>query len=229
MPRLLALLNSFTAIFLLAAAALAQTQAGATASPAKAPALQAAPQPGTTVIQAPAPAPVFFTGEAKVSSKVDKTVISVGEIINYSMEVEIPEGYGAAIPPPGAQLGEFLIRKYDFPPAKKKGGRLVQQFNFQITAYTTGESSIPPVPVIIAKDKTPVRAVLAEEIRIRVAPVTGEAEMEIKDVKAPVEAPYNYKPLLIAGIILFSIIALRCTAPRQRQARRLAIRSPTVW
>ena len=89
---------------------------------------------------------------------------------------------------------------------------MVQQFNFQITAYTTGELSIPPVPVIIAKDKTPVRAVLAEDIRIRIAPVTSEADMEIKDIKAPLDAPYNYKPLIIAGIIVLSFIALAVAA-----------------
>ena len=62
------------------------------------------------MVAAAPPQPVLFTGEAKVSSKVDKLVITVGEIITYEMAVEVPKGYDVAIPPHGAQLGEFLIR-----------------------------------------------------------------------------------------------------------------------
>ena len=160
------------------------------------------------MLQAPSQPPAFFTGKARVNSSVDKLVISVGELIAYKMEVELPRGYSAAIPPPGAQLGQFLIRKYDFPEPEKKDDRVIQRFNFQITAYNTEELSIPPVPVIIRKDRQMVKVILTEEIKIKIAPVTGAEDMEIKDVKPPMSVPFEYRPLLIAGSIIAGLIAL---------------------
>jgi len=193
---------------ILAGTALAQGQSQNPAQPTPAPALQPAPQPGSTIVQVPSQAPAFFTGEARVHSRVDKTVITVGEIINYRMEVEIPKGYSAAIPPPGAQLGQFLIRKYEFPEPEKKADRMILRFNFQITAYTTEELSIPPVPVIIRKDKQIAKVILSEEIKINIAPVTSAEDLEIKDIKPPGAVPFEYKPLLIAGSIIAGLVAL---------------------
>jgi len=111
--------------------------------------------------------------------------------------VEIPEGYSVAIPPPGAQLGEFLIRSYDFPKPVKKRGRTIFKFSFKLTAYTTGELEIPPVPIIIQKEGKPVRVLLTQKIRILIAELSNPEELEIKDVKAPVGIPFNYKRLVI--------------------------------
>jgi hypothetical protein len=208
MNRRLQLPISAALLLLLAFTGRAQgpsVQAGATARP---PVLTPAAQAGATAAAAPAPMPMLFTSEARVSSKVDRLIITVGEIINYQMEVEFPKGYAVAIPPPGAQLGEFLIRNYEFPQAEIKGDRMVQKFNFKITAYSTGEALIPRLPVIINKDKQAVRVILTEEIKISVAPVSSAEDMEIKDVKPPLEAPFNYKPLLIAGLVILGLAVI---------------------
>jgi len=214
------------ALLVLGAALAAKAPAGESPAGTTTP-LKPASQAGTTVMTAVKDSPELFLGQAKVYSKVDKLVITVGEIINYEMEVEVPQGYEVAIPPPGAQLGEFLIRKYEIPPPQKKGERAVQKFIFKITSYATGESSIPPVPVILLKNKNPVRAVLAEEIRVRVAPVSSAEEMEIKDIKPPLPAPFDYKPLLITGVVLALLIAIGIAAVLAvRRMRRPAMPLP---
>ncbi len=141
----------------------------------------------------------FFTGSAQLISRVDKFIITVGEIITYEMEVSVPEGYDIALPPPGAQLGEFFIRDYQFPSPEKKAGKVEQKFIFKITAYTTGELVIPPVPVMIMKQDKTVARLLAQEIRIQIAPVTSPEELEIKDIKPPSSLPFNYLPWLIGA------------------------------
>jgi len=209
MNRRFQLLSSAAIFLLFAAAGRAQkpsVQAGATA---KTPMLTPAAQAGAA---APSPLPMLFTSEARVSSKVDRLIITVGEVIDYRMEVEFPKGYAVAIPPPGAQLGEFLIRNYEFPTAEIKNERMVQKFIFKITAYSTGELVIPRLPVIITKDKNPVRVILAEEIRVRVAPVTSAEDMEIKDVKPPLDAPFHYKPLLVLGLVILGLATIGVSA-----------------
>lgn len=209
MLKRLALNNSLIPLLLIAGSLWAQSKnpgimSGATASPV----IQPAPQTGATAFQVPSQTPAFFTGEVRVKSRVDKTVITVGEIINYQMEIEFPKGYSVSIPPPGAQLGQFLIRKYDFPEPETKPDRMTRRFNFQITAYVTEELSIPPVPVFIQKDNQIVKVILTEETKINVVPVSSPEDMEIKDVKPPVKVPFEYKPLVIAGAILFGLIAV---------------------
>jgi len=199
MKRLLPLLNSLALWLALANTAAAQTPAAK---------LAPAPAQGATTLATLPAKPEPFLDEARVYSRVDKLVITVGELIDYQMEVDLPKGYEAAIPPPGAQLGEFLIRNYEIPAPEKITGRVKQKFIFKITAYATGESSIPPVPVIIMKDKQPAAMILAEEIRIRVAPVTSAEDLEIKDIKPPLPAPFNYRPLLISGAVIAGLLAI---------------------
>lgn len=153
--------------------------------------------------------PLLFTGKARVVSKVDKLIIFMGDIISYEMEVEIPEEYSVATLPPGAQLGEFLIRSYDFPkkPVKKRG-QVIFKFSFKLTAYTTGELKIPPVTVIIQKDGRPVRVLLTQEIGILIVEVSKPEDLEIKDVKSPVAIPFNYKPLLIFALAVLGMGAI---------------------
>jgi len=204
MKRLFPLLNSLLILLALGRSAFAQGPSGKANQPAP----RLAPAQGSTALAVLPAKPELFLGEARVSSRVDKMVITVGEIINYQMEVELPKGYDAAIPPPGAQLGEFLIRNYEIPAPEKTTDRVKQKFLFKITAYATGESSIPPVPVIVLKDKNPAALILAEEIRIRVAPVTSAEDMEIKDIKPPLPAPFNYRPLLLFGMVIAGLVII---------------------
>jgi len=155
--------------------------------------LTPAPQSGGSINNEP----VFFTGKARIKASVDKMIITVGELINYEMEVWVPKGYAVAIPPPGAQLGEFMIRNYQIPKPAKKGDMLKQEFKFKITAYTTGDLVIPPVPVLIEKDGKLVAEILTQEIKIRIAPITRPDELEIKDIKPPLALPFNYLPWLL--------------------------------
>jgi len=208
MSRRLPLPNKTAWLLLVLGAALAAKAPAGESPPGTTAPLKPASQAGTTVMTAVKDSPELFLGQAKVYSKVDKLVITVGEIINYEIEVQAPKGYDVAIPPPGAQLGEFLIRDWKNPLPETKDDRVVKKFCFQITSYATGESSIPPVPVILVKNNKPVAEVLAEEIRVRVAPVSSAEEMEIKDIKPPLPAAFDYKPLLITGVVLALLIAI---------------------
>jgi len=213
LPIALAILIAALAAEVRAQAGSGRGQTGPSARQAgQQPLLKPAPQAAATAAQPGLQEPELFLGQAKVLSKVDKLVITVGEIISYEMRVEIPQGYSAAIPPPGAQLGEFLIRNYEIPQPEQKAGKMIQKFVFKITAYTTGELSIPPVPVMIIKNQKPVRVILSEEIRIRIAPVTSASDMEIKDVKPPLPAPFNYRPLLILAAVLLGLAAIAVSA-----------------
>ncbi len=151
-------------------------------------------------------------GSIRIITSIDKKVIHVGDIIHYDLIVEVPENSMVGMPPPGSQLGSFMIRDYHLPTdenedeagawerIKRSLGLFKEEddkekqrkFSFEITSYETGDLLIPPVPVIIMDPAGDVHALIAEPARIRVAPVTDPEELTIKDIESPVEVPVPF-------------------------------------
>ncbi len=149
------------------------------------------------------------SGPVRVVSQADKLIITVGDMIHYTMSVQAPEGSEVAIPPPGTQLGRFLIRDYEFSEPQTTDQGLGQEFSFDITAYATGELVIPAVPVIVKDPSGAVNVLITEAIRIRVSAVTNPDDLEVRDVKAPLEIPINYTPYIlgiVAGLLFIAAV-----------------------
>ncbi len=170
-------------------------------------------------------------GSIRIITSVDKKVIRVGDIIHYELIVEAPQNSKVALPPPGSQLGRFMIRDYHLPleeegpdagkswwekmrglvgfKEKHKQETRQRKFSFDITSYETGEYLIPPVPVVIMDPAGDVHGLLSESILIEVAPVTGPDELSIKDIESPVAVPLpwgDYWYILIVPAVF--IVAL---------------------
>jgi hypothetical protein len=188
------------------------------------------------------------TGPIKITTAIDKAVIRVGDLIHYSMFIEAPPGSKVMMPPPGAQLGMFLIRDYNFPGLEEKeetwtdrlrswlsrmtgvaisdGSERVQEFHFIVTAYDTGDLVIPPLPVMVVDPAGAQHALFAESARIRVAPVTNPEDMTIRDVKAPVGVefpwlkylPYFLSPLLIVIAIIVAVWLIQRRGVEEEEA-----------
>lgn len=135
----------------------------------------------------------------KVEQTLDKAIITVGDIITYTMTVDAPEGIQIAMPPPGAQLGQFIIRDYEFPDPETEGDRVIHRYIFTITAYSTGSLEVPPMPVFVNPTGQAPRVLMTEGIQIQVAAITNPDDLAIRDVKAPMTIPLDWRPYLIAA------------------------------
>ena len=168
------------------------------------------PAPAATVAPMPVqPAvPAGPPGLVRVSSSLDKAIITVGDIITYTLEVEAPEGSQLAMPQPGAELGGFIIRDYQLADPQKQDRQVTQALTYKITAYATGTLEIPPLPILVKQPNGAVTGVLAEGVQIRVMPVSNPDEMEVRDVKAPMEIPVDWRPYYLYGGIAAGILAL---------------------
>ncbi len=187
------------------------------------------PSPGVQ----PAPVPRIPGGlagdeGARISTRLDKCVIRVGDEIEYSLSVEVPPGWNVTMAHPGAQLGRFLIRDYSFPDEREEeknwtesigqtlakisgasglAGGVRRDFRFTITSYETGDLDIPPLPIVVAGPDGVPHYLFAESAKVRVAPVTNPEDLTIKDIKPPMEIPINYKPYLAWLLVPILIIA----------------------
>ncbi len=171
------------------------------------------------------------------ASAVDKSRITIGDLIRYTVTVSHPKDIAVATPGTGANLGGFEVRAYDVVEPKEKDGIVVSEFRYTISTFLTGEFVIPPLPVAYrpAADTTSAPRIIATPgIRIVVESMKPSEAGDIRDVKPPLEIPLDWKRLalriaaglaflaaLIAGVILVrrwkagkSILPVRAEPPR---------------
>jgi hypothetical protein len=167
-----------------------------------------------------------------IRTSTDKSIIRVGDIINYTMTIEAPEGSSIAMPQPGAELGGFLIRDYEFPGETEKEigtgnkilnsinralgkgktrGMVSKDFKYKITTYITGDIMVPPVPMMVVLPSGKKHTLNSESAIIRVAAVTNPDDLTIKDIKGPVSVPLQpgkLIPFIIIPLLFMAIFVL---------------------
>jgi hypothetical protein len=154
----------------------------------------------------------------RVQAEVDKSVITIGDRITYTLTIQHEKGLHIQQPGPGANLGQFEIKDYHIENPVEKDNLVTQKFNYQISVFDTGKFVIPPFPVAFSESDTSrkYQLIQSEPIEIFVKSVLTSENAEIKDIKPPLSIPFNYRKwilfgsaglLLIAGgILLFYII-----------------------
>ncbi len=151
-------------------------------------------------------------GLIEVRAEVDTSVITIGDRITYSIIIDRDEHLRTARPGEGLNLGQFEIKGYDFPEPLHQNGRIIERFNFNISVYDTGHYAIPPFPVAYFLDDTTTKYSIIEAPAVNIfvkSVMSGDDAGTLKDVKAPIEIPFNYRfwsliaalaVLLLAGI-----------------------------
>lgn len=146
----------------------------------------------------------------EVDASVDKAVITIGDRIAYSLIIRHDADLHVEQPGPGANLGQFEIKDYSIIDPVELDGRIVQQFDYQISVFDTGRFVIPPFPVAFASSDTArdYQIIQTDPIEITVESVLTAEDNEIRDIKPPQNVPLDYTGWLIIGgigLIVFAI------------------------
>jgi len=139
----------------------------------------------------------------EVQSMVDTSEIFIGDKINYSIVVKHDKNLRIEQPGEGLHLGMFEIKEFDFPEPVEENGFITSRYNFTISVFDTGSFTIPPFPIAYFPDTTnQYKIIEAAPIDIHVKSLlSGEDAPELKDIKPPVDFPFDY-------VLLYSIIAI---------------------
>lgn len=147
----------------------------------------------------------------RVNAQVDKSVISIGDRLTYTLTIEHAKDIHIEQPGPGANLGQFEIKDYKIHKPLEQNGLITQQFDYKISVFDTGRYVIPPFPVAFAESDTSrnYQIIQSDPIEIYVKSVLTAEDNEIRDIKPPQTIPYNYRRLIIAaGIGLLALICI---------------------
>ncbi|MEW6095702.1 MAG: BatD family protein [bacterium] len=142
-----------------------------------------------------------------VESKVDKAIITVGELIKYTLIIEKDDNVQVKLPGPGANLGSFEIRDYKkIEKQKTQKGKLLLQTEYIITTYDTGEYKIPPITIEYSLPDKQTKKIHSQEIKIEVKPTMPQDAKDIKDIKPPVDIKLDLSKYLWILLVIFLIL-----------------------
>jgi hypothetical protein len=122
----------------------------------------------------------------EIQTSVDKAEIYVGDLINYKITIIYDSSYQLVPPPLGANLGSFDVKDYQTDiTSKLDNGQLKSENKFVLSTFTTGDYTIPPFPVIFNLPDNTRKALLSEQVPIRVLSLlTNDSDsLEIKTLK----------------------------------------------
>jgi len=139
----------------------------------------------------------------EVNSGVDTSRITIGDRITYTLSIDHVDTMRVEKPGEGVHLGQFEIKDYKIYDPVKAEGRILEKFEYVISVFDTGTFVIPPFPVAYFPTDSlgDYRIIEASSITINVESVIQDEERQLRDVKPPIDIPYNY-------FLLFSVISV---------------------
>ena len=165
--------------------------------------------------------------DVQVRSKVDRSVITVGDPIQYTFTVSWAEGIAVTPPSLGANLGQFEIQDYKAGKAQKVGRRNEIVTTYRVTLWETGQFDIPGVDVAYKDASGQQRTVRSEPIGIQVESVLSDQEGKPRDIKGQAVIPVNPYPYIIGasaavGLVLI-VLAIYLLVRRYKTKRALSL------
>lgn len=147
----------------------------------------------------------------EVEASVNKSVITIGDRITYTLKIDREKGLRVHDPGKGTNLGMFEIKDYTIHDSVEVNNRVIQQFDYVISVYDTGTFVIPPFPVAFLPSDTSrkFQFITSEPLTIRVESVVNDENAEIHDIRPPLGIPVDYwRMALMIGSLVLGLAAL---------------------
>lgn len=142
------------------------------------------------------------------TASTDTTDYLVGDYIHLSIKVKHDNGIQIYNPYTKDVFGKLELIKIEDPVISKENGKQVVDYRYIVSAYDSTNISIPAIPVSyqVGEDTTTlVTYTNPLNFTVHTLPVKGE---ELKDVKAPLRIPLDWRMILLYILIALVVIAV---------------------
>ena len=143
------------------------------------------------------------TETPSVSVSVDRTEVTIGDPIRYTISVTAAAGVEVEIPLLGEQLGDFTVLDFGQLPPRTENGRVVTGRWFRLTTFETGQHLLPG-PTIRYRQPTGQRERIdGNDVSITVLSLLAEAGQNptLRDIKPPEALPFDWRLYGLAAIV----------------------------
>ena len=162
------------------------------------------------------------TGTPSVSVSVDRTEVTIGDPIRYTISVTAAADIEVEIPLLGEQVGDFTVLDFGQLPPRTENGQVVTGRWFRLTTFETGQHLLPG-PTIRYRHHGQRERIDGNDVSITVISLLAEAGQnpELRDIKPPEVLPFDWRPyglVAVAGLVLAGLggglfVYLRRPAP----------------
>lgn len=161
--------------------------------------------------------------DIEVTARVDRTEITVGDVVRYEITVKHPAGGRVDLPAVRGNIGHFEVRNYRLVPGKAADGRILATHALTLSSYTLGQDTLPPQRVEYRNGSDTMPLVLYTPATfVRVRRVSPENARDIADITDPEplrrDAPWGLIALAAAAATFWFYRAWRKKHPRKLPA-----------
>ncbi|MCA9750852.1 MAG: hypothetical protein KC591_01560 [Gemmatimonadetes bacterium] len=158
------------------------------------------------------------------TARVDTTAVPIGGSVTLTVEIPTPEGWFAEPPRLEGDLGPFRVRNL----AETERTSDARRFVARLVAMEAGPGEIPPVEMTVRHGEDEALVVATEGIPVEITsnlPPPDPAATDSAAVPAPapfkpaLEAPRDWRPVIVAAIALILGTALGFLLWRRLRAR----------
>ena len=148
----------------------------------------------------------LFGQTVTANASTDKKAYLVGDYINYTIQIQHPKN--ESIIPPTIQdtLGALAVIKKDTSFDTDNNGAITSTYKYILSGYDSALVLIPPVSIQYkGSSDTAFQSVSTNPVQVLVSTLKINPGGKIKDVKAPIKIPLDWKLILLwalAGIII---------------------------
>ena len=153
--------------------------------------------------------PSLFAQGVSVRAFTDSSNYQVGDYINLIIQVEHNQNISISNPALSDSTSKIEIIKQESPEVENHEGNLITTFRYVISKYDSGDVTIPPIPVLYrVKGSQGLQTAYTNEVNFTVHTLKLLPGNQIKDVKAPVKIPLDWKDILLWVLAALVILAI---------------------
>lgn len=162
-----------------------------------------------------------------VQASVDRTQITIGDPIRYTVAVTTSADTEVIIPVLTGNLGDFTISDFGEIPPRRENGRLITARWYTLTIFDTGDHLVPAPKVSYRVPGEGLREIEGNEVLVGVTSLLeqDQAATDIRDIKPPEEVPFDWRPYGIGAAAVVGVgllgAGLFYWLNRPRRQRRL--------
>jgi len=166
----------------------------------------------------------------QVRARAEPDTTTIGSPVRYVLEVVVDPGVEVVMAQPAETLGKFEIVDFgDEPPRTEDGKQVIGRW-FSVRSFEVGNHLVPSPPVSFRAPGEPLTAVTPIETRISIDSLVDRATgvKDLRDVKPPRPVPRDWRPFVVVGAGLATLLALAALVHWLRRRRRVVPAPPPV-
>lgn len=159
--------------------------------------------------------------DVKVFATTDTTEYTVGDYINYSIEMKYPKGVNLVIPTITDSISNLTFIKNGEMVKNEVGNEISEIRHFIFSKYDSSEVTIPAFHISYSANGGNPQFVKVNSVDIVVKTIEVNQQAEIQDIKAPIRIPIDWLLVSIIAILVLALIVAAYFGYKYYQKKKL--------